>query len=133
MLLERGQVGAKYNFGGDSERTNLEVVQLICQILDRIETSECSRRSLITFVTDRPGHDQRYAIDASKAQAELGWWPLRSFESGLEDTVKLVYPQCTMVDASTRARVPGRTLGLDQIGERSLLAARRFGYHTRNE
>ena len=87
MLLEKGQVGAKYNFGGNSERSNLEVVELICQILDRIETSERSRRSLITFVADRPGHDQRYAIDASKAYAELGWGPLRSFESGLEDTI----------------------------------------------
>ena len=87
LLLEKGRVGQKYNFGGSSERTNLNVVQLICDILDRIEPARCSRRDLITFVTDRPGHDQRYAINASKAQAELGWWPLQSFEDGLEDTI----------------------------------------------
>ena len=68
MLLERGQPGEKYNFGGDSERTNLSVVELICDILDRLSPVERPRRSLIRFVTDRPGHDLRYAIDASKAR-----------------------------------------------------------------
>ena len=71
-LLERGKPGDKYNFGGDSERTNLTVVELICDIFDRIVPSGQSRRSLITFVTDRPGHDLRYAIDASHAH-EPAW------------------------------------------------------------
>src|SRR5262249_41464362 len=86
-LLKHGRLGEKYNFGGNSERTNLDVVKLICDTLDRIVPTLRPRRSLITFVTDRPGHDQRYAIDASKARTELGWRPLHSFESGLEETV----------------------------------------------
>ena len=88
MLLERGQPGEKYNFGGDSERTNLSVVELICDILDRLSPVERPRRSLIRFVTDRPGHDLRYAIDASKARQQLGWSPQESFESGLERTIR---------------------------------------------
>jgi dTDP-glucose 4,6-dehydratase len=88
MLLERGRPGEKYNFGGDSERTNLAVVELICDTLDRILPDRRSRRSLIRFVTDRPGHDLRYAIDSSKARCELSWSPRESFESGLERTVR---------------------------------------------
>ena len=80
--------GDKYNFGGDSERTNLTVVELICDILDRIVPSAQPRRSLITFVTDRPGHDLRYAIDASHAKNQLGWNPSETFESGLERTIR---------------------------------------------
>ena len=87
-LLEKGRPGEKYNFGGGSERTNLQVVRLICDILDRIAPTGRVRRSLIAFVADRPGHDMRYAIDASKAYAELGWSPQYSFESGLEHTIK---------------------------------------------
>ena len=87
-LLERGRPGEKYNFGGDSERTNLDVVERICEILDRLILSDRPRRSLITFVTDRPGHDLRYAIDASKARRELDWRPRESFESGLEHTIR---------------------------------------------
>jgi dTDP-glucose 4,6-dehydratase len=86
-LLERGRVGEKYNLGGNSERTNLDVVRQICDILDRVEPTGRLRRSLITFVADRPGHDMRYAIDASKARRELQWWPRYTFESGLEQTV----------------------------------------------
>ena len=87
-LLERGKPGDKYNFGGDSEHTNLAVVELICDILDRVVPSSQSRRSLITFVTDRPGHDLRYAIDASYAHRQLGWKPRESFDSGLERTIR---------------------------------------------
>jgi dTDP-glucose 4,6-dehydratase len=87
-LIELGVPGEKYNFGGDSERTNLAVVQRICDTIDGLKGFQRPRRSLITFVTDRPGHDLRYAIDASKARRELGWRPSVSFETGLERTVE---------------------------------------------
>jgi len=87
-LLTKGTPGEKYNFGGDSERTNLEVVRLICDAVDRAAPGLEPRRSLISFVPDRPGHDLRYAIDASKARRELGWKPRRTFEQGIAQTVR---------------------------------------------
>jgi dTDP-glucose 4,6-dehydratase len=87
-LLKNGRLGEKYNFGGNSERTNLAIVKLICDILDRIAPGRRPRRSLITFVADRRGHDRRYAMDASKARSELRWEPLYTFESGLEHTIR---------------------------------------------
>jgi dTDP-glucose 4,6-dehydratase len=86
-LIERGLPGERYNFGGESERTNLAVVEHICATLDRLRPAGQPRRKLIAFVTDRPGHDQRYAVDASKARRELAWKPSRHFEAGLEQTV----------------------------------------------
>ena len=87
-LLERGRPGERYNFGGGAERTNLQVAELICSILDRIAPVAQSRSSLITFVADRPGHDLRYAVDAAKARRELDWQPRVEFERGLEQTVR---------------------------------------------
>jgi dTDP-glucose 4,6-dehydratase len=86
-LLKNGRSGEKYNFGGDSERTNLSVVELICDTMDKLLPGGRPRRSSIDFVTDRPGHDLRYSIDASKAQSELGWKPSQRFETGLERTI----------------------------------------------
>ncbi|HIJ37941.1 MAG TPA: dTDP-glucose 4,6-dehydratase, partial [Rhodospirillaceae bacterium] len=76
LVLERGAQGASYNIGGNNERTNLSVVEAICDLLDELAPSAAGpHRRLITFVADRPGHDQRYAIDASKIKRELGWVP----------------------------------------------------------
>jgi len=89
LVLMKGAIGESYNIGGRSERSNLAVVETICDLLDAkkpLPTGE-SRRSLIRFVTDRPGHDRRYAIDPVKAERELGWNAEESFESGLEKTV----------------------------------------------
>ncbi len=85
--LIQGVPGEKYNFGGRAERRNLEVVEAICDALDAVRPGPTPRRDLIRFVTDRPGHDARYAIDASKAEADLGWTPSVSFEAGLRRTV----------------------------------------------
>jgi len=87
-LLDRGLPGERYNFGGGAERSNLQVSELICDILDRIVPVAQSRRSLISFVADRPGHDLRYAVDAAKARRELDWQPRVELENGLEQTVR---------------------------------------------
>lgn len=88
-ILTRGRVGESYNVGGRAERTNLQVVETICDLLDeRTPLADGRRRrELIRFVTDRPGHDRRYAIDCSKLSGELGWEPRRSFDEGLAATV----------------------------------------------
>ncbi len=88
LVLTKGQVGETYNIGGWNEKTNLEVVQAICSILDELRPQGAPHASLITYVKDRPGHDRRYAIDASKIARELGWKPLETFESGLRKTVE---------------------------------------------
>lgn len=89
LVLERGTAGETYNIGGRNERTNLSVVESICDLLDEISPSpNGTHRKLITFVTDRPGHDRRYAIDASKLERELGWRAEENFESGIRKTVR---------------------------------------------
>ncbi|WP_445216643.1 dTDP-glucose 4,6-dehydratase [Bradyrhizobium sp. Pa8] len=88
LVLERGSVGETYNVGGSSERSNLEVVECICDELDRIAPASDPRRSLVTFVKDRPGHDRRYAIDVGKIERELGWHAEEDFTSGLVKTVR---------------------------------------------
>jgi len=90
LVLERGGVGETYNIGGNAERRNIEVVNAICDAMDHLapQPNGKSHRELIDFVSDRPGHDFRYAIDFGKLNAELGWSPQHSFETGLDVTVE---------------------------------------------
>ena len=89
MVLEKGAIGRSYNIGGENERTNLELVQTLCKILDRLKPKHTGTYAdLITFVQDRPGHDARYAIDPSRIRNELGWRPSVTVEEGLEKTVQ---------------------------------------------
>jgi dTDP-glucose 4,6-dehydratase len=88
LIAEQGGVGESYNVGGHNERTNIDVAEQICALVDELAPdTQGSRARLITFVGDRPGHDLRYAIDASKIERELGWRPQETFETGLRKTV----------------------------------------------
>jgi dTDP-glucose 4,6-dehydratase len=88
-VLDQGKLGETYNIGGWNEKTNIDVVNTICALLDELEPKAAgSYREQITFVKDRPGHDQRYAIDARKLERELGWTPAETFETGLRKTVQ---------------------------------------------
>ena len=86
-VATKGKPGETYNIGGHNEKQNIEVIETICDILQELVPNSISYRSLITYVQDRPGHDRRYAIDASKIQRELGWQPKETFESGIRKTV----------------------------------------------
>ncbi|GAA4226741.1 dTDP-glucose 4,6-dehydratase [Sagittula marina] len=88
LVLSKGALGRSYNIGGENERSNLELVQTICAILDRLAPRSDSYADLITFVSDRPGHDARYAIDPTRIREELGWRPSVTVEEGLEKTVR---------------------------------------------
>jgi len=87
LVMERGGIGESYNVGGDAERTNIAVVRRICALMDEHFPACAPHDRLIEFVTDRPGHDRRYAIDAAKIRRELGWRPQETFETGLAGTV----------------------------------------------
>ncbi|MDD4702423.1 MAG: GDP-mannose 4,6-dehydratase, partial [Desulfovibrio sp.] len=98
-VLEAGLVGRAYNIGGHAERTNLEVVGAVCSILDAlVPRARGTYAGLITYVTDRPGHDFRYAIDCSRIENELGWKPAHEFESGLRETVQWYLDNGAWVD-----------------------------------
>ena len=114
LALRRGQPGEVYNVGAGCQRTNLEVVETICAIVDRLrpELPHGPCASLITFVTDRPGHDRRYAIDASKIQRELGWQPEEDFESGLERTVRWYLDNSRWLQRVTSGKYRRERLGL---------------------
>jgi dTDP-glucose 4,6-dehydratase len=88
IVATQGEIGETYNIGGHNEKQNLDVVKTICSILDEVCPSGSSYSDLITYVDDRPGHDMRYAIDASKIERELGWKPQETFESGIRKTVE---------------------------------------------
>ena len=86
-IVFEGEPGQTYCIGGNAEKTNLEVAVSICEILDELVPLSFSYKNLIKFVKDRPGHDKRYAIDSSKIQNKLGWYPKFSFENGIRKTV----------------------------------------------
>jgi len=88
LIAERGRPGETYNVGGRNERRNIDVVRRICAVLDELVPAATPRERLITFVTDRPGHDARYAIDATRLETELGWRAQENFESGIGKTVR---------------------------------------------
>jgi dTDP-glucose 4,6-dehydratase len=88
LIASKGRVGEKYNVGGRNERRNIDVVKRICAIMDALRPEHGPHEKLINFVTDRPGHDARYAIDASKLETELGWKASEDFDSGIEKTVR---------------------------------------------
>jgi dTDP-glucose 4,6-dehydratase len=87
-ILGHGTVGASYNIGGRNELRNIDVVGMICEHLDRLRPARAPHRRLITHVTDRPGHDQRYAIDASRLETELGWRALETMATGIQKTIQ---------------------------------------------
>jgi dTDP-glucose 4,6-dehydratase len=118
-VLRSGEPGATYNIGGDSERTNLEVVGAICDAVDAVRPGlpHAPCRSLITFVADRPGHDRRYAIDASKIAREMGWRPTVRFESGLLQTVRWYADNARWVDRVTSGVYRRGRLGLGGAGD----------------
>jgi dTDP-glucose 4,6-dehydratase len=112
-VLDAGRVGETYNVGGNAEQKNIDVVRTICNLLDTRRPLKDGRRreSLITFVRDRPGHDRRYAIDASKLKNELGWTPSQTFESGIEATVDWYLNEASWVD-----RVLDGSYRLERLG-----------------
>ena len=112
-VMSRGKSGRTYNIGGDSERTNLEVVETICRVLDDISPREAGvYADLIEFVQDRPGHDFRYAINAARIKAELGWHPQVMFENGIRRTIEWYLDNQGWVDTVGGAAATKTRLGL---------------------
>ena len=115
-ILDRGCPGESYNIGGASERTNLEVVTRLCDLLDELAPRAAgSYRDLVTFVADRPGHDRRYAVDTRKAQRDLGWLPTRPFDEGLRETVRWYLDNRAWCDRFTRGEHRPERLGLGRV------------------
>lgn len=119
-VVRHGVPGQTYNVGGNNERTNLEVVETICSTLDRLQPDRlrqlglASFKDLITFVQDRPGHDKRYAIDASKLKRELGWIPQENFDTGIEKTVQWYLDNAWWWQPIREKKYSGQRLGKTQ-------------------
>jgi dTDP-glucose 4,6-dehydratase len=115
MIANRGRSGESYSVGGNSERTNIDVVRMICSLMDEMAPNRAhgKHESLIQFVADRPGHDHRYAIDASKIRNELGWAPRETFESGLARTVRWYLDNRAWWERVRSGVYRGERLGLD--------------------
>lgn len=112
VILSKGVPGETYNIGGRNERRNLEVVEQICTWMDELRPANSSHHDLISFVTDRPGHDQRYAIDASKLENELGWRAQETFETGIEKTVRWYLDNAQWWEPLRQKVYGGERLGL---------------------
>jgi dTDP-glucose 4,6-dehydratase len=111
LVMERGIPGRTYNVGGGNERTNIAVVRQICALLDELRPAGAPRERLITFVSDRPGHDLRYAIDATRLHTELGWQPREDFDSGLRRTVEWYLENQPWVERVMSGAYRGERLG----------------------
>ena len=112
LIIEKGVPGETYNVGGRNERRNIDVVRRICAVLDELIPADAPREGLIEFVTDRPGHDARYAIDATRLETELGWRAQENFDSGIEKTVRW-YLDNEWWWRPLRDRYDGQRLGLN--------------------
>ncbi|MBX3581231.1 MAG: dTDP-glucose 4,6-dehydratase [Rhizobiaceae bacterium] len=118
LVAMKGVPGESYNVGGNSEHTNLHVVEVICSLLDKVRPRTSGRYAdLITFVADRPGHDRRYAIDATKIRSDLGWQPSETFESGLEKTIRWYLDNEWWWQPIREGRYAGERLGLSAAAE----------------
>lgn len=114
LIIAKGDPGETYNVGGRNERTNIDVVMKICAVLDQLVPSDSPRKELIEFVTDRPGHDARYAIDATKLEVQLGWKAEENFDTGIEKTVRW-YLENNWWWQPLRQQYYGQRLGLHAI------------------
>ncbi len=126
LVMEKGRVGETYAIGGRATRTNIEVVEKICEIVDRLRPGTTSRRSLITLVEDRPGHDRRYAIDPTKFETEIGWRAGETFETGLEKTVAWYLDNEAWWRPLRQRVYQGQRLGLVKRPEHELSAGTRI-------
>ena len=120
IIAERGRVGETYNVGGRNERSNIDVVLRVCTLIDELRPRRIPRSQLITYVTDRPGHDARYAIDATKLETELGWRACETFETGIEKTVRW-YIENEWWWRPLRERYSGTRLGLAEAGKQAIV------------
>ncbi len=111
-IMTKGRLGETYNVGGNAEKQNIEVVHAICDTLDEMIPTDKPRRELITYVTDRPGHDQRYAIDATKIKNELGWEPSHTFETGFKETIQWYLDNKSWWQKIRDGKYSGERLGL---------------------
>jgi dTDP-glucose 4,6-dehydratase len=112
LVLQKGRLGETYCIGGDSTKRNLDVIHMLCAALDKFAPANTGHADKITFVADRPGHDFRYSIDASKLERELGWAPTRPLEVGMEETVRWYVDNREWIDGIRQRGFQSERLGL---------------------